>query len=230
MIRGSRLGLVFAAAALIISACSLPVDEEATVIPQDQLPDVLRSDLSTTTTTTLAPSVVAVTVSIYLLDVVAQRSVVVATTREVEQSASFKDRISLLFGTEIRTETEKEQGWSNALREFELLDASINDGVAVIDMVALDASGSPITVEARLLADAAAQLVYTSTTLSNINGVRVLIDGQTAFLPTSGGDTKQIVTTADFKRYDPAYVPPTTTTTTQPPTTTSLPPVSNEAG
>jgi len=202
--------LVLLAIVLGLGSCSLPVDDHATVISQSELPDVLRSDLTTTTTTTLAPSAESVQVTIYLLGVVADRSVVVATTREVDESSSFQDRIGLLFDTEIRTEAEKEQGWSNSLREFKLLNAFVNDGIAVIDMVAVDASGSQITVEARLLADAAAQLVYSSTALSDVQGVRVLIDGSTAFLPTSGGDTKQVVSTSDFERYDPNYVPPTT--------------------
>ncbi len=200
---------------LSLLSCSLPVDDQASVIPQTELPDVLRSDLATTPTVTVAPGSTTEPVTIYLLAVVADRSVVMATSRDVDQSADFEARIGTLFGTEIRTDAEKEMGWSNALREFVLLNASVNEnGIAIIDMVAVDAEGLPITVEARLLADAAAQLVYTATSLTKAIGVRILIDGETAFLPTAGGDTKQVVSTSDFERYDPDYVPTTTTSAT----------------
>ena len=82
--------------------------------------------------------------------------------REIDAIAGFEQCIGLLFGENfVRTEQE-EDGWSNAC-EFELIEASVNDPAAIINMVALDENGEPITVEAQVLADAIAQLVFTAT-------------------------------------------------------------------
>jgi len=210
---------------LAVAACSLPTDEAAVPIESDQLPDVLRSDLEVTTPLDATPR--SVTVMIYLVAAEAERNVVRGVDREVDPAAPFQDRIGLLFGQEIRSEEEKDLGWSNPLREFDLIEAIVNDNnVAIVDMVVLDDDGNPVETEAQVLADAAAQLVYTATGFPDILAVRIRINGEAVFLPTISGDTKDVVNRSDFENYDPDYVPPTTTT---PSTTVATTPSSASA-
>ena len=81
-------------------------------------------------------------------------------------------------------------------------------------MVALDENGEPITVEAQVLADAVAQLVFTATGFpldEPILAVRILSNGARTFVPTLEGDTEEVVNRDDFVNYTAEWVPPTTT-------------------
>ena len=199
---------------LTVAACSLPTDDEAAIIAPEDLPAALRSDLATTTTVDPGPR--SEPIELYLLAAAGDRNVVVQVTREIDAIAGFEQRIGLLFGENfVRTEQEEEDGWSNALREFELIEASVNDSrVAIIDMVALDEDGEPITVEAQVLGDAVAQLVFTATGFTReepILAVRILSNGARTFVPTLEGDTEEVVNRDDFVNYTAEWVPPTTT-------------------
>ena len=134
-----RILLLLGASMLtVVTSCSLPTDDQAAIVNPEDLPDVLRSDLEVQVEEAETPGPLTVTVTIFLLEVVGERNVVVQRDREVSPQAGFADRIGLLFRDEVRTEEEREL-YSNALREFTLLDAQINENdVAIIDMVALD--------------------------------------------------------------------------------------------
>ena len=215
-----RLLLLLAMLLALGVGCSLPTDDEAAIVDPEDLPDVLRSDLEVEVEEADTPGPLTVTVEIFLLEVVGERNIVVQRDREVSPQAGFTDRIELLFGDEVRTEEEQEL-YSNALREFTLLGAEINDNdVAIINMVALDEEGVPIPTEAEVLRNAAAQLVYTATGLPDVFAVRIQIDGERISLPTSEGDTEEIVDRDDYFQYDPSFEAPTTTS---PPSTTAAP-------
>ena len=82
------------------------------------------------------------------------------------------------------------------------------------DMVALDENGEPITVEAQVLADAVAQLVFTATRFpldEPILAVRIPSKGARTFVPTLEGDTEFLFKSEDFVNYTAEWVPPTTT-------------------
>ena len=215
-----RLLLLLAMLLALGVGCSLPTDDEAAIVDPEDLPDVLRSDLEVEVEEADTPGPLTVTVEIFLLEVVGERNIVVQRDREVSPQAGFTDRIELLFGDEVRTEEEQEL-YSNALREFTLLGAEINDNdVAIINMVALDEEGVPIPTEAEVLRNAAAQLVYTATGFPDVLAVRIRIDGERISLPTSEGDTEEIVDRDDYFQYDPSFEAPTTTS---PPSTTAAP-------
>lgn len=215
MRRIARL-LGLAAWGALAAGCALPTDEEAIVIPAEDLPDVLRADLEITSDQP-EPGPQTVTVEIFLLDAAGERTIVVPRPREVVPQTGFEERIGLLFGQEIRTEEEQEF-FSNALREFTLLEAFVNDNdVAIIDMVALDEEGVAIEIEAEVLRNAAAQLVYTASAFPDVLAVRIRLGGEATTLPTSEGDTDQVVRLSDYASYDQDFVAPTTAA---PPTTT----------
>ena len=103
-------------------------------------------------------------------------------------------------------------------REFTLLEAFVNDNdVAIIDMVALDEEGVAIEIEAEVLRNAVAQLVYTASAFPDVLAVRIRLGGEATTLPTSEGDTDQVVRLSDYASYDQDFVAPTTAA---PPTTT----------
>ncbi|MEM8704851.1 MAG: hypothetical protein AAGE98_00225 [Actinomycetota bacterium] len=215
--RIARWGVIAVVMTLAAAACSLPTDDEASIIDPEELPDALLSDLVTTTTVDPGPRTEPL--ELFLLAAAGDRSVVVPVIREIDPVSSFEQRIGLLFGeTFVRTEDEEEQGWSNSLREFQLLEAFINDNqVAIIDMVALDENGDPITVEAQVLADAVAQLVFTATGFppdGDILAVRIRYNGAGTLVPTLEGDTEDVVNRNDFVNYTLDWVPPTTTVAT----------------
>ena len=214
------LVLLIAGLLSLVVGCSLPTDDEAAIVDPEDLPDVLRSDLEVEVEEADTPGPLTVTFTIFLLEVVGERNVVVQRDREVSPQTGFSDRIGLLFRDEVRTEEEREL-YSNALREFTLLDARINENdVAIIDMVALDEEGAPIPTEAEVLRNAAAQLVYTATGLPDVVAVRIRINGERISLPTSEGDTEGVVDRGDYFQYDPNFEVPTTSTTSS----TTLPP------
>ncbi len=214
------LVLLIAGLLSLVVGCSLPTDDEAAIVDPEDLPDVLRSDLEVEVEEADTPGPLTVTFTIFLLEVVGERNVVVQRDREVSPQTGFSDRIGLLFRDEVRTEEEREL-YSNALREFTLLDARINENdVAIIDMVALDEEGAPIPTEAEVLRNAAAQLVYTATGLPDVVAVRIQINGERISLPTSEGDTEGVVDRDDYFQYDPNFEVPTTSTTSS----TTLPP------
>ena len=214
------LVLLIAGLLSLVVGCSLPTDDEAAIVDPEDLPDVLRSDLEVEVEEADTPGPLTVTFTIFLLEVVGERNVVVQRDREVPPQTGFSDRIGLLFRDEVRTEEEREL-YSNALREFTLLDAQINENdVAIIDMVALDEEGAPIPTEAEVLRNAAAQLVYTATGLPDVVAVRIRINGERISLPTSEGDTEGVVDRDDYFQYDPNFEVPTTSTTSS----TTLPP------
>ena len=219
-----RIVMLAASIALAAASCALPTDDEAAIIDSAELPDVLRTDLEVTTTT--EPGPLTERVQIFLLSTENERTTVVQTGREIDFNSSFEQEIGLLFRSvdvpDIRTEDEIEQGWFNALSQFQLTDAFTEDGVAVIDMVALDADGEPIPLDDVGLRDAIAQLVYTAQGFpDSLRAVRVLIGGEQVFLPTDGEDSDAVLTVHDYAIYSPDFESPTTN---EPATTTTTTP------
>jgi len=214
-----RIAAALIGALTLLAGCSVPTDDQAVVISPDQLPDVLREDV--VTTTTLDPGPLTESIQVFLLSQSGDRAVVVPVSREVDRGSTFAEQIGVLFAGEIRTEEEIDNNWFNSLRDFQLVEAFVNDSqVAIVDLIAVDDAGEQIEIETQVLADAVAQLVYTATGMNQlepIEAVRIRIGGEAVFLPTFGGDTSDVVDRSDFENYDPEYVPPSTTT---PPTTT----------
>ncbi len=211
---------------VVVAGCSLPTDESAQPINPEQLPDELRTDITTTTATTVPETPRTVSIQLFLLFASeTDRAVVSFVEREIDTTATLLERLSLLFG-DLRTEEEVELGLFNPLSEFTLLSASVNDNdVANIDVVVTDIDGEVIIPENEVLRNAAAQLVYTTMGFDNIVAVRIRYNGERTVIPTSTGDTEDVLTTHDYNTYDPEFVEPTETvpasTTTEPEDTTT---------
>lgn len=189
-----------ALAVLLLAACSVPTDGPASEISSEDLPENLRPDYTTTTTT--APVVPTEPAVFYLIDQV--ESIVVPVAREIRTFTTNAGRLRPLFD-EFRTEEERNAGFVNQLLEFDLLSATRDRDLLTINITQDDpqADVSPILLEA------VAQLVWTATEPQNVNRVRVLIDSQRQALPTSAEttDEDQTVDRSNYSSFNPEQDP-----------------------
>jgi len=207
---------------LTLASCALPSDEAAVQINPEDLPDSLRTDVASTTTTTMRPTPIATTVEYFLIGSQGERQVVVAVEREIESSASLFERLVVLFGEGFRTEEEAENNWFNPASEFTITSATRDGTTLVIDIVATNEDGTvadPIAFAADVLRDTAAQLVYTATRFDDISSIRLLYNGESLPIRTDEGDSDDRLQTSDYQLYDPEIPIPSTSA---PPTTTTI--------
>lgn len=204
--------LVLAAAGA--SSCGLPTDQNAQAIDPDELPESLRPGFTASTTTTV-PAPLTESRSVYLLtnpqDI--ERTIVVEVERQVNRSATLADVLATLFGEATSIE-ESDAGYFNTLELFEILSATVLDGVAIVDIVHLSPEGEDQPPSADELRFAAAQLVFTASEAEGVAGVRLLLDGREVSVPTSDADAEpgSLLTTSAYEQFQPDFAPATTTT------------------
>ena len=199
------------------SGCGLPTDENAQAIDPEELPETLRPGFTASTTTTvLAP--LTESRSVYLLtnpqDI--ERTIVVQVERQVDRNATLADVLATLFG-EATSAEESDAGYFNTLELFEILSATVIDGVATVDIVHLSPEGEDQTPSADELRFAAAQMVFTASQMERVDGVRILLDGEEVSVPTSDADAEPgaVLRTSAYEQFQPDFAPaPTTTTAT----------------
>jgi hypothetical protein len=207
------LGVV-ALVAFAASGCGLPTDENAQAIDPEELPETLRPGFTATTTTTV-PAPLTVSRPVYLLtnpqDI--ERTIVVEVDRQVDRNASLADVLASVFGEATLAE-ESDAGYFNTLELFEILSATVIDGVATVDIVHLSPEGEDSAPSADELRFAAAQLVFTASATEGVDGVRILLDGEEVSVPTSDADAEpgSVLRTSAYEQFQPDFAPTTTTT------------------
>ena len=203
--------LVLAAAA---SGCGLPTDQEAQAIDPEDLPESLRPGFTASTTTTV-PAPLTESRTVYLLtnpqDI--ERTIVVGVERQVDRNSTLADVLATLFG-EATSAEESDAGYFNTLELFEILSATVADGVATVDIVHLSPEGEDQPPSADELRFAAAQLVFTASETESVEGVRLLLDGQEVSVPTSDADAEpgSVLRPSAYEQFQPDFAPATTTT------------------
>ncbi|MDG1411645.1 MAG: hypothetical protein P8L46_13065 [Acidimicrobiales bacterium] len=220
-----RIGAMLSVLLAILVSCALPSDETAVRIDPEALGDNLRTDVASTTTTSMRPTPLTATLEYFLIGSQGERQVVVAVERDVDQNASLFTRLAVLFGEGIPTNKEAERSWFNPATEFTLTAASRDGTIIIIDIIATNEDGSiadPLDIDADILRDTAAQLVYTTSRFDEISSVRLLYDGENIPVPTQTeeGDSDGLLRISDYQNYDPDIE---ITTTTAPATTTLVP-------
>lgn len=196
------------------AGCGLPTDENAQPIDPEDLPETLRPGFTATTTTTV-PAPLTESRPVYLLtnpqDI--ERTIVVEVERQVDRNATLADVLASLFG-EATLAGESDAGYFNTLELFEILSATVVDGVATIDIVHLSPEGEDSAPSADELRFAAAQLVFTATATEGVDGVRILLDGEEVSVPTSDADAEpgSVLRTSAYEQFQPDFAPTTTTT------------------
>ena len=216
---GPGVGRLLGGAALVLAAavaggCGLPTDQHAQAIDPDDLPESLRPGFTASTTTTV-PAPLTEPRTVYLLtnpqDI--ERTVVVGVERQVNRSATLGDVLATLFG-EATSAEESDAGYFNTLELFEIISATVMDGVATIDIVHLSPEGEDQPPSADELRFAAAQLVFTASEAENVEGVRILLDGEAVSVPTSDADAEpgSVLRTSAYEQFQADFAPATTTT------------------
>ena len=219
-----RSGIRLCWAALVLAAaatagCGLPTDEEAQAIDPEELPETLRPGFTASTTTTFpAPLTEARTVYLLTNPQDIERTIVVEVERQVDRNATLGDVLATLFG-EATSAEESDAGYFNTLELFEILSATVIDGVATVDIVHLSPEGEDQPPSADELEFAAAQMVFTASATEGVDGVRILLDGQQVSVPTSDADAEpgSVLRTSAYEQFQPDFAPATTTTSTTAP-------------
>ena len=201
-------------AVAVASGCGLPTDEEAQAIDPEELPESLRPGFTASTTTTVpAPLTEARTVYLLTNPQDIERTIVVEVERQVNRNAPLGEVLATLFGEATLAE-ESDAGYFNTLELFEILSATVLDGVATIDIVHLSPEGEDQPPSADELEFAAAQMVFTASAAEGVDGVRILLDGEEVSVPTSDADAEpgSVLRTSAYEQFQPDFAPATTTT------------------
>ena len=212
--RAARCLAVLLLAAATAGGCGLPTDENAQEIDPEDLPETLRPGFTASTTTTV-PAPLTEARPVYLLtnpqDI--ERTIVVEVERQVDRNATLRDVLDSLFGEATSTE-ESDAGYFNTLELFEILSATVIDGVATVDIVHLSPEGEDSAPSADELRFAAAQLVFTASAAEGVDGVRILLDGAEVSVPTSDADAEpgSVLRAGAYEQFQPDFAPTTTTT------------------
>ena len=196
----------------VLAGCGVPVDETASAIDPETLPESLRPGFVASTTTTVpAPLTEPRTVFLLTNPQDIERTIVVEVDRQVNRNASLAQVLATLFGEATSVE-ESEAGYFNTLELFEIRDAVVADGVATIDISHLSPEGVPPSADE--LEFAAAQLVFTASAAEGVDGVRILLDGEAVSIPTSDADAEpgSVLRTGAYEQFQPDFAPATTTT------------------
>lgn len=212
------LALVIALAA-VISACGVPTDETAQVIPENELPEPLRQAPTTTTTTPLPAATRVVDYFLLMQPEEVEQRKVESVPLTIPDTTDLTTLIAPLFTEEVRTADATGQ-LINVVPQYGLelvgpIEPTDGDdgpiGVATVFLTA-DEDNPPVD---RALKDATAQLVFTLTQFRGVDAILIEINGEPQGLPTSEeSTTTEPVTVEDYRFYDPAFVPPTSTSTT----------------
>ena len=207
----------FAGVALLVAAglvgCSLPTDETAQAIDPEDLPESLRPGfIASTTIAVPAPLTEARTVYLLTNPQDIERTVVVAVERQVDRNATLAGVLATLFG-ETTSAEEQAAGYFNTLELFEIADATVSGGVATIDIVPVSPEDLPPPPDTLKLV--AAQLVYTASAAEDVDGVRILLDGEEVSIPTSDADAEpgSVLTISAYEQFQLEFAPTSTTTT-----------------
>ncbi len=210
----SLLALLAALSLAASSGCGLPTDQRAQAIDPEDLPESLRPGFTASTTTSVpTPSTEARTVYLLTNPQDIERTVVVAVERQMDRSATLADVLATLFG-EATSPEESDAGYFNTLELFEILSATVDDGVATVDIVHLSPEGEDQPPSADELEFAAAQLVFTASATEGVEGIRILLDGREVSVPTSDADAEpgSVLGPSAYEQFQPDFAPAATTT------------------
>lgn len=203
---------------IAVGGCSLPTDDAAQLLPQEELAPSLQRVPTTSTTTTL-PRVEPRDFAYFLLANLAD-----SEQLQVRQVLSEVAYISLFEAVEpmevegFREAIGADESLLNKVSQYDIASIDVADGLATVFLLTLgEAPDNPV------LRDVAAQLVWTLTGDDSVDRVLFNIDGELALIPTTNADntTDQPVTTDDYEAYNSEV---TATTTSSTSSTTTVPP------
>ncbi len=195
-----RLGLLLAIAALV-AACGVPTDSAPRDLAADRLPDGLRSQQTTTTTSPNAEET-SETLTIYLLD--GEADLLRSTARSVND-VSPSEMVAQL---QRLTDRDRDAGLRTLITpDVSLVSPTRSQETTAGRTLRLPLSDEFYTAEGRNRSLAAAQLVFTITATARFDAVLFVdSDGEPQLIPTSESelpDQPRPMTRLDFSGFNP---------------------------
>jgi hypothetical protein len=188
--RARWTAVVVVATMIGLSGCGVPSDKSPSAIPRHDVPFGLLQPSSKTTTST-APSPVAVTVQVFL---VGPTGHLVKVARQVPASP---DSLETALDALARgpTNVEAAAGLQSAVpAQTVVLGATVaTDGVATVN---LGGTFGELVGQAQI--EASAQIVFTATFLPGVTGVTFELEGQPGSVSVASGEQVPTATPAQF--------------------------------
>jgi spore germination protein GerM len=168
------------AMALVVAACSSPVDSGPKAIRTASIPEGLRSETSSTTTTT-GPTAESEEVTVYLIG---QDQRLVPVKRRVTAPVTVEKVLRKLLTPP--TNAEGVAGYRTAISfDTTLLSARIENKIVTVDVSKVFAFGD-VTDQIR----AYAQVVFTAVDVGGVTGVQFAVNGRRLEVPAGDGSNQ----------------------------------------
>jgi len=193
----------FIAVVFVAASCSVPTEDTAQAISQDELPETLQNVAPPTTTTTIARANEPFTYFVLQQRAELETRFVVAVSRAVEIGANPATKLAPMFSDDFVTPEEDDAGLLNQMPGFGLDAIDVNGGIATVRLNIESETG----VGQDLLSDIAAQLVWTLIGVDNIEEILIEINGDLTPLPTDEGDVSVPVTKDQYPTYERDFEP-----------------------
>lgn len=196
------------ACGLLVISCGIPLDDEPIVIANDELPQVLQTGSSTTTT---LPDLLSEAVTIYLLDPGDGEAQLARVERQVPVVDAGTEIAGVILEQLLAGPTSEEQLEANLTSAIVASDETPISVVSlerpVEDQLVVVLSEAP-AIEGSDRTAAFAQLVFTLTELSNVDQVRFAVrdeNGSDEDISVSTGseegDVRRAVDRTDFPAF-----------------------------
>ena len=179
-VRHLRLLMTLMAMVLVLTACSSPVDSGPKAIRTASIPEDLRSETSSTTTTT-GPTSESEEVTVYLIG---QDQRLVPVKRRVSSPVTVEKVLRKLFTPP--TTAEGVAGFRTAISpDTTLLGAQIENKIVTVDVSKVFAFG-PVDDQIR----AYAQVVFSAVETGAVTGVLFAVNGRRLEVPAGDGSNQ----------------------------------------
>ena len=193
-VRPVRLMVTLVAAVLLAAACSSPVDSGPKAIRAASIPEGLRAETSSTTTTT-SPTGESEEVTVYLIG---QDQRLAPVKRRVSSPVTVEKVLRKLFTPP--TTAEGVAGYRTAISpDTTLLSATIENKIVTVDVSKVFAVGR---VDDQIRAYA--QVVFTAVDVGGVTGVLFAVNGRRLEVPAGDGSNQSApVGRGSYLEYSP---------------------------
>ena len=179
-VRRVWLVMTLAVVVFVVTACSSPVDSGPKAIRTASIPEGLRTESSSTTTTT-GPTSESEEVTVYLIG---QDQRLVPVKRQVGSPATVEKVLRKLFTPP--TNAEGVAGYRTAISfDTTVLGARIENKILTVDVSKVFAFG-PVDDQIR----AYAQVVFTAVETGSVTGVQFAVNGRRLEVPAGDGSNQ----------------------------------------
>lgn len=179
-VRRLRLMMVLMGTVLVVTACSSPVDSGPKSIRTASIPESLRGETSSTTTTT-GPTAESEEVTVYLIG---QDQRLVPVKRRVTSPVTVEKVLRKLFTPP--TTAEGVAGFRTAISpDTTVLGAQIENKIVTVDVSKVFAFG-PVDDQIR----AYAQVVFSAVETGSVTGVLFAVNGRRLEVPAGDGSNQ----------------------------------------